>query len=262
MEIAPGYPIDRWRNDPEVDRVAQSFLRTLTAKSPYFDPLTDPAALNRSLGEEVYFGGQAAIGLGVALWLDALALSFASAPEWSTSRLTVTLRTLGEDAELLEEHAEVNHASRSDHLADHARWLHDAMTEDVKSGRQFWEARAEIFPNLSFCQSVGANVTNMLEGDDALRHVLRRLRDLNDYAEEWTSGPFDSSAIANASPETETTIDQYGDVRTFTCPDGQSRVFSWHVRCTPGAIRVHFLPIEHSIIIGYIGPHLPTAKFN
>ncbi|EDX71170.1 hypothetical protein MC7420_2731 [Coleofasciculus chthonoplastes PCC 7420] len=42
---------------------------------------------------------------------------------------------------------------------------------------------------------------------------------------------------------------------TFICPDGNERIFSLHVRMTPGAWRLHFsVDLEPGkIIIGYIG---------
>ncbi len=41
-EIAPGYPVAKWRNDHEVDREARSFFRTLTSKAPYLTDIVDP----------------------------------------------------------------------------------------------------------------------------------------------------------------------------------------------------------------------------
>ena len=36
--------------------------------------------------------------------------------------------------------------------------------------------------------------------------------------------------------------------------DGEKRLFSWHIRMTPGAWRLHFHPLKPTkIIIGYIG---------
>ena len=51
--------------------------------------------------------------------------------------------------------------------------------------------------------------------------------------------------------------------RTFLCPDGEERLFSWHVRYTPGAGRIHFLPLgpREGCLIGYIGHKLPTVKY-
>ena len=66
--------------------------------------------------------------------------------------------------------------------------------------------------------------------------------------------------VSKATPESPATLEMYGLERTFHCHDGVLRVFSWHVRVTPGAWRLYFYPLpgEHKFIIGYIGSHLST----
>jgi hypothetical protein len=96
-----------------------------------------------------------------------------------------------------------------------------------------------------------------------LEHVKDRLRKLQQYAESWTEGSFSSNKLhCSASPESEATLKQYSKERTFLCPDEKKRMFSWHVRL-PLGWRIHFYPEQpRKILIGYIGEHLPTAKFN
>src|SRR5437868_3677924 len=40
-ELAPDYPIARWRNDSNVDRELQRFFRTLVTKSPFLEDVAD-----------------------------------------------------------------------------------------------------------------------------------------------------------------------------------------------------------------------------
>jgi hypothetical protein len=58
---------------------------------------------------------------------------------------------------------------------------------------------------------------------------------------------------------------KYADSRTFECPDGIRRVFEKHCSLTPGAWRLYFLAFPEKengkILIGYIGPHLPTTEY-
>jgi len=70
--------------------------------------------------------------------------------------------------------------------------------------------------------------------------------------------------LFKVSPESSMTLEMYGRERTFRCPDGQKRLFSWHLRLTPHAWRIHFYPDEQTktLIIGYIGHHLPTVRYN
>lgn len=93
--------------------------------------------------------------------------------------------------------------------------------------------------------------------------VKKRLFELQKYSESWTEGNFDAKKLSKATPESEATLRKYSQEHTFNCPDGKSRIFSWHVRLTPLAWRIYFYPENHrKIIVGYIGEHLPTVKFN
>jgi hypothetical protein len=92
---------------------------------------------------------------------------------------------------------------------------------------------------------------------------MKHLWELQRYAQDWKSGPFDSDQIqCQTSVESTSTLTQYGAERTFVYPDGQRRVFSWHSKITHNAWRIHFYPSAEtrSIIIGYIGRHLPTVN--
>ncbi len=97
-----------------------------------------------------------------------------------------------------------------------------------------------------------------------LRPILDRLSLLEHFCKDWLEGPFESQRIAcRATPESMATLEQYGSERTFSCPDGEMRLFSWHVRLTPHAWRIYFFPLEgkRQLIIGYIGHHLSIAKY-
>ena len=65
-------------------------------------------------------------------------------------------------------------------------------------------------------------------------------------------------------------MQEYGRLREFTCPDGQKRSFAYHLKGMPGHWRIHiwadvaadFGKMEDAskkILVGHIGPHLPTA---
>jgi hypothetical protein len=41
IELAPDYPIARWRNDREVNQEERSFFRSLTAKAPLWSDLSE-----------------------------------------------------------------------------------------------------------------------------------------------------------------------------------------------------------------------------
>jgi hypothetical protein len=84
--------------------------------------------------------------------------------------------------------------------------------------------------------------------------------DLQRYCESWDSGGFDIHQLANASGESESTLDMYSDERTFQCPDGQYRLFEWHLK--RGDMRIHFFdfPQRKRILVGYAGSHLRISS--
>ena len=80
--------------------------------------------------------------------------------------------------------------------------------------------------------------------------------ELEDYSKKWIRGYFDSEALpSKATPESTSRLNKFTEKLTFACPDNTNRLFSWHLRFTPGAGRIYFFPVDNlkKIIIGYIG---------
>lgn len=116
------------------------------------------------------------------------------------------------------------------------------------------------FPNLIFCDAVENQIQTI--GTKLLEVSIQKLLTLDDYIQKLSVNYFDTSNLPfNASEESESTLNKYSKERTFRCPDGVDRVFSWHIKFFG---RIHFYPIPNSkqCWIGYIGTHLPTTKFN
>lgn len=259
--LSPDYPVQRWLNDSEVDREEQRFIKTLITKAPFSQDVlnTEVQELeNRISSWEVLYQGEVAIGLGVAYILDIIPISLRSKPCWDCSYLDLDVIRVDD-----EEKTTIIHASCKEHLQDHIEWFRDRVRREVLDGATLWNKREELFPNLQFCDSVEDQLQNLRSRDIMLSPIEKGLADLQKYASTWIGGAFDSAKIPRkTTPESEATLNQYAQERTFTCPDGKKRVFSWHVRLTPLAWRIQFYPNQPGqIIIGYIGSHLPTARF-
>jgi len=84
LELAPGYPVARWRNDPESDREETRFFRTLTAKAPFWEDAAKEIKEQFELSE-VFYQGEQAMGLTFAFVSDALAVSLLSESKWDCS---------------------------------------------------------------------------------------------------------------------------------------------------------------------------------
>ncbi|MGA0197526.1 MAG: hypothetical protein ACO3NK_00075 [Prochlorotrichaceae cyanobacterium] len=261
--LASDYPIRKWLNDAAIDREEQRFIRTLATKAPFSQDIlnTEIKELKNQIGlSEFLYEGQIAIGLGTACILDTIPISLKSKSCWDSSYLEIDIVRIDENDEKLT----IIHASQKEHLKEHVQWFKSWRLRQELNGSILWDRKEALFPNLKFCDSVKDQLTNIRTGDKMLHPIERRLSNLQTYAESWINGAFKPDKIScKTTSESEATLQQYVQERTFLCPDGQNRVFSWHVRLTPLAWRIHFYPSRAGeILIGYIGPHLRTSKFN
>lgn len=255
--LAQDYPIARWLNDSQVDKDTRRFFRSLTTKLSFIADLP-----------EFWYQEDQANGLGFAFQYELLAVSLRSELQWRSSRLKLEIRypELDENDQLVTEQVEVIHASHNDHVLEHAGWIKSRIASVFRNGSDVWEYRKQLFPNLQFCTSVREQLLVLNSGNSPLRLIEKKLSDLEACCKDWQErgSVFDLRQIpGKCAPESEATLNEYRHQRTFHCPDGVIRVFSLHVRIT-SYWRLHFLPLEgqKQIIIGYIGEHLPTAKFH
>lgn len=209
---------------------------------------------------EFKYGCQIAEGLGVAYLLNFLAISLLSDECWNRTSLQIKSSYLTEVGDIEEEIIQINHASQLSHIEDHSEWIVKRLRQDIKDGIDLWKRRNELFPSLIFCESLLDRIQNLNYVE--FQPIIRRLFELENYCKEM-SGGFEPDKLYNARPETNATLNKYGDERTFICPDGIKRVFSWHVSALD-AWRIYFepLPDNKKMVIGYIGRHLKTVKFN
>lgn len=263
IELAPGYPVARWRNDPTVNREERSFFRTLTAKAPFWTDVSETIKNDFDLSE-VWYQGEQAKGLGFAVIIDALTVSLISKACWDCNRLELEVRRLDEHENLIDERLEIVHASRSNHVQEHTNWINNRIRSKVSDGLDLWTRKDELFPNLIFCEAVADQLQGLGTENPILQLVKNRLSELEDYCKSWTDEAFDQKNLRNVSPESQITLQnpKYSKERTFLCPDGQEQVFSWHAKLSFGW-RIYFFPNEQKkMIIGYVGRHLRTAKYS
>jgi hypothetical protein len=126
---------------------------------------------------------------------------------------------------------------------------------------------------LVFCDGAKKQI-KALHGGLQLQRVVERLFDLEEYCKNWDAADgFDGSRIRNSSFETPETLSQFGRDRQFTCPDGATRLFGYHLKAKVNGVplRIHIWPDEDAefglaasgrrkILIGHVGDHLPTAS--
>ncbi|HEV2387469.1 MAG TPA: hypothetical protein VGS20_09460 [Candidatus Acidoferrales bacterium] len=261
--LAPDYMLARWRNDPEVDRECRRYVLTLTTKAPHLADLTPGELAGEPALFDFGYEGARADGLAAAFLTDALAVSLLSEARWDTTALQLEVTHLDDNAMTVTRFEAIHHASRRAHVVQHGAWIGERIRAGIRDGTDLWSRRIDLLPSLVFCESVRAQLEGLRSGNPLLRSVRDRLFEFQEYCGTWNSGPFEGRRLpTRVSPESQATLNQYGAERTFLCPDCQERVFSLHARVTPGSWRIHFIPLadEHRVLIGYIGPHLPTAN--
>jgi hypothetical protein len=194
-----------------------------------------------------------------------LALSLPSDSCWHASHLRLKITQIDQTGEIADVFEEIPHASYVEHMRLHLPWikerLHVNAQTDMNEGSDIWLHKEEWFPHLYFCEQVEEQLQTLCRGHLMLMPIFKRLYELENYCSNWSDGPFDHNKIAGkVTPESAITLEMYSSERTFRCPDGVTRVFSWHLRLTPGAWRLYFYPLpeEHKVVVGYIGSHLST----
>jgi hypothetical protein len=258
--LSEGYQFERWANDRTVNADERLFLLRLTTRSPYW--LGDILLENRVGVSECCFDWNPAMGLGVAFLLDTLAVSLASNSIWDEWLIPLNCAELTTDGDISYSDEVVHHASAPLHVEQNATWIQQRLRGDLHSGRELWDRREEVLPSLEFCPGVQTQLETL--APELLSAVVRHLSALQTYCSTWTSGGFNKDAIPlTISVESESTLARFGAERTFVCHDGIPRTFSLHTKGTPGPFRIYLLAEAQpgKLTIGYIGPHLPTARF-
>ena len=255
LQIGPGYSVGRWLGECR-DHDRRVRIKYLLDRCIDYGDCS--AVDHDEPGVEYKYSGELAQGLSVAHSMDGLALSFWSCEKWNTSSLDLEKSWIGNDD--VETCAlSVPHACRTSHLEAHEEWLQHKEPPPPSNGHELWDQRAFLFPSLDFCHSVKGQITALGGNQPRFKAILRGLSDLQKYCRDWNAANFDIHGLLNASGESQPTLQMYSEERTFLCPDGEHRVFEWHLK--RGDTRIHFFdfPASKRILVGYAGDHLPIS---
>lgn len=253
--LCAGYMIQAWLNDSSVDQVARQFWLQLATKNSY---LEDVAA--DSLAMEAELNGRGSLASVVCFLRSGLLVSFDSDPHWETTQLRVEMCELTEEGEIASFEVALPHAATLPAVSSHAGLLVRSRPLPC-DGMDLWSNRADFFPYLEFCDRVEEQIDGWGGRDPRFVQVVKKLRELDDYFE--SADVFSPAALRNCSPESEGTLSAFRTEHTFQTPSGSSELFSWHVRYTPGAGRIFFLPQcnRRRAIIGHLGEKLPNVSY-
>lgn len=269
-DIGEGSGLRRWCFARGAGRDAGRFVASRLAKQPYvdgsgglFERAEGPAAVSATLD------GEAAAGAGLAALVDGVLVGLPRATLQSGSEVLVDLVFLGEHEERTER-APVFRYLRDVEVEARSGALSERFASRLSTGRQLLANAAEVLPNLQFGATARRQIDALTGNEPMFAQLVRHLRALNQAAEVWPVGKdFDPTGIT-WSDESNPTLSHgiFGPMRDFPVPPGfAAQRFRYHTKLSGGAeARLYFHSdrvgkvVGGTVLIGYVGPHLPTVR--
>ena len=259
ITLSPNYKLIDWLYDDSIDRDARLLFKTKVSKSPFIENLLARKEDEGQKLHEFNYKNSKAAGLGAAYLFDSLAISFDNSCEWDTHLIELDVIEYSKEEHISQSSEEVKHIAKLLHLERLNDWIEDKKKYSVINGKLLWLKRKELFPHLVFSKSIENQVTFLTGSQPEFHSIVKRLFELEKYCSYWKTGSFAGEDLpSKVTPESESRLAKFKERLTVMCPDGESRLFSWHARYTPGAGRIHFAPDNSKkiIYIGYIGPKI------
>lgn len=256
-----GYSFYQWIEDRRADEDLRTLFKSIFGSVPSVDSLLEDYRIENDQPLKIEYLNQPCVGMGLASdkIFDSLAFSFDS-NNWNLPTYTIAITSILEDdnGDLIEviEEANTKNISSREHVNIYRDTIQENIIKVIQNGFQIWLKRANLFPNLEFCNSVRAKIEGLIPENIESLPILNSLFDLQNTARKFNGTPVGPQDFpTKTSPESTRRIQALGQRLIFACPDGENRLFSWHSRFTPGAGRIHFVSFENKkiILIGYIG---------
>lgn len=274
IELAPGYFFQDWYKNVGRQGVYREELRAFQAvvtKTPLFaaEDIDKGLALFevREATSQIDYST-----LRAAAWFDAPISSFSTRAPWDQNPVAVVVSTLDEDGEHQTSRDITNWHSLSV-IAEMEESLRKERDAAIRSGGDMWEKKAQFFPLLTFCGETVSQIQTGLYTQTVLNQVRESLHFLNRFAEKWQSGEivqYTHEALrklgmphqVSGEKETVRKDPRLRNAREFWLESGEKVFFENHIKLSAG-FRIHFYPdpAKRCIHVGYIGRHLPTARY-
>lgn len=267
IELYKGYRIDSWLSDEVVNTDLKDSFREILTSYPLLniEEIKDIDVYKQS---EFYLTHLNALkevwGLGAAFIYTTLCTSLATHHDWNNKEIIISHYYISDNYQEVTRDVTIKHFSNTLTLLAHIDWWEQYQAESLKASRELWEKREELFQNIILCEEV-ENQIGKIGISKTLFQILTRLKELDEYAGNWTAGDFSVSDVnqktnLRISPESNSTINKFGSLRKFTVPKQGKKIFDLHIKT--GDLRFHFYPdnVSKKIYIGYIGKHLRIAS--
>jgi hypothetical protein len=258
--FAPNYQFVHWLSDELVDQDLRTVLNSAMGTLPHVDAMFDNYQQQGDIAIQAFCEGNPCIGLALASAYinNSLAFSFKEAT-WHkpTYQVSLTITEENEEGQVVEctVATDVRNVATIEHADLHSKFVTSQIATTINSGRDLWERRVDLFPNLEFIDSTRGQIVGLNNGHAEFRQILNRLFDLQEVARNCTGAPIEPEDFPTLTTRESLTRERMVEKLNVFCPDGTHRLFSWHSRYTPGAGRIHFFPFEseQKILVGYIG---------
>lgn len=222
------------------------------------------------LSQNPYFsiGKNDVQGFGYAFNKNLGAISLSTNDVWNKDTYEIKSEFLSDTEEIIEETVQVKHILIASGKINHEIWLKEQfvikqlqISKDIDNISDIWKNRETLFPTLNFCAEV-ENQLNSFEStnDSSFKKAIRYLLNLENHMKEVRNGTKEFDQFpGDISNDGEATLKKFSEERTFLKPNGVNEVFTLH--CKLGNVRIYFTRNGENLIVGYIGRHLPTVKF-
>ncbi|MBG9386644.1 hypothetical protein [Caenimonas aquaedulcis] len=253
-----------WLEGGGVDREVLSLIRALDTKIPLGSSVVFGPGAEDELIAFTYCAGSASgpssLALGLAYQTDNVLISLDTASLWSAPSVDVVIL---DDAGAQIRNASVEHASRVGHIPAIREARDELLLRSLNDLRLFAANRGAAFIALRFSPDVDDQV-KAIPGPQ-FENAIKKLARINATGLRWQkSGSPAPDYQFSWRPESESTMNNEAFVRarTFRMPAGGTAVFSKHLNVSERH-RIYFLedPADRAFVIGYIGDHLPTTKY-
>ena len=262
IKLAKDYCIEQWRNDIDVDVEDKRIFRSLIQRSITYDSFPI-----ENLSEfKVQSSGHISYGCLLAYVLFGCCLSFLCDGKWDVSLIDGEYSFLNEETEQIQSKnvSIPNIASELTATAFSQAYCGQINHEKCTSfivGEDILRRRKE-FPNVVFCKNAEAQLKSEHSRNN-VGQIVKHLLELQKYF-ETAEGAFNPQQLKHCTQESENTLDTYNPEHTFVMPNGEKKLFSWHIRFTGDyAGRIFFYPdmVSKKCYIGHIGHKLPTVDY-
>lgn len=201
-------------------------------------------------------------GLGAAYLLHGVGASLPSEPRWTQTHLALRHLWLDDGAHDREDTVDILNLAEPIQAVEVSGALLERSQDSLASDALELAARKEErFPHLRFGSAVDRQIGKL--PTTLLRRVVLKLMVLDHASREWRQDEtMTSPQLTDSRPESRRTMEQYRHLRVFPDHEGRNRTYELHVSVGQ-RYRIHLrvVPQPRVIEVGYVGKHLPTAKY-